>query len=72
MDKDLSSKSKAELITEVARLRAGIRNHRDSTGQDLYWYHPDLWALLPEGIEPRIQVPDWAPFMDEEASEPKI
>jgi hypothetical protein len=40
MDTDLDRMSRDELISEVRRLRAGIRAHRDSTGQDLYWHHP--------------------------------
>jgi hypothetical protein len=37
-----------ELILEVKKLREGIRKHRDSTGHDLCWHHPELWGLLPE------------------------
>lgn len=54
---------RAQLIDEVRKLRAGIREHRDSTGHDLCWYHPALWALLPERIEPEIAVPPWDKFM---------
>jgi hypothetical protein len=64
MDEDLISKSKEELIEEIKRLRAGIREHRDSTGQELCWHHPKLWALLPEKVEPQILVPDWPQFME--------
>jgi hypothetical protein len=35
MDEDLQQLSKDQLIEEVKKLRAGIREHRDSTGQDL-------------------------------------
>jgi len=63
MDEDLLSKTKDELIAEVQRLRAGIREHRDSSGQDLCWHHPKLWALLPEKTDPKILVPDWPDFM---------
>jgi hypothetical protein len=63
MDEDLSTLSREQLIDEVRRLRAGIREHRDSTGQDLCWHHPELWALLPERVEPTIAVPAWPQFM---------
>ena len=63
MDEDLSALSREQLIDEVRRLRAGIRQHRDSTGHDLCWHHPQLWALLPERVEPAIAVPAWPQFM---------
>lgn len=55
--------SKDQLIEEVKKLRAGIREHRDSTGQDLCWHHPKLWGLLPEKTDPNILVPEWPEFM---------
>ena len=63
MDEDLQQMSKDQLIEEVKKLRAGIREHRDSTGQELCWHHPKLWSLLPEKIDPKISVPDWPEFM---------
>jgi hypothetical protein len=48
MDDDLSRMSRRQLIAEVKRLRQGIRAHRDSTGHDLCWHHPQLWGFLPE------------------------
>ena len=63
MDEDLDSLSRNELVAEVKRLRAGIRRHRDSSGHDLCWHHPALWALLPEPIAPEILVPEWPQFM---------
>ena len=63
MDTDLELMTKEELIKEVIKLRQAIREHRDSTGHDLCWYHPKLWSLLPEGISPEIQVPEWSEFM---------
>ncbi|MER9302360.1 hypothetical protein [Mesorhizobium sp. M0496] len=63
MDDDLESLDRDALIAEVKKLRAGIRQHRDSTGHDLCWHHPDLWSLLPERIEPAIAVPPWPKFM---------
>jgi hypothetical protein len=62
-DADLDAKSRDELIEEVRRLRAGIRAHRDSTGQELCWHHPALWALLPERTDPVPTVPTWPEFL---------
>ena len=62
-DDELPRLSQQELVAEVLRLRAGIRQHRDSTGHDLCWHHPDLWALLPEATDPVPTVPDWPAFM---------
>ncbi len=63
MDEDLEALRREDLIAEVRRLRAGIREHRDASGQDLCWHHPKLWALLPEKISPKIAVPEWPQFM---------
>ena len=63
MDDDLFQMSGEELMTEVRKLRAGIRKHRDSAGNDLCWHHPDLWALLPEKTDPVPSVPEWPQFM---------
>ncbi|MER9430750.1 hypothetical protein [Mesorhizobium sp. M0408] len=63
MDDDLETFGREALITEVRKLRAGIRQHRDATGHDLCWHHPDLWSLLPEKTEPAIAVPPWSKFM---------
>lgn len=64
MDDDLEQMSHARLIEEVIKLRNGIRAHRDSTGHDLCWYHPDLWGLLPEKTDPLPAVPEWSRFME--------
>ena len=63
MDEDLQHMDKDRLIEEVKKLRAGIREHRDSTGHDLCWHHPNLWNLLPEKTDPAIAIPDWPDFM---------
>jgi hypothetical protein len=63
MDDDLSGMTREQLETEVRRLRAGIRAHRDASGHDLCWYHPQLWALLPEKADPLIAVPPWPQFL---------
>jgi len=63
MDEDVNALTREQLIDEVKRLRAGIRTHRDSSGHDLCWHHPDLWSLLPERLQPKVAVPDWPQFM---------
>ena len=63
MDEDLDTLSREQLVSEVRKLRDAIRRHRDSTGQELCWHHPDLWSLLPEGVLPAIAVPAWPQFM---------
>ena len=63
MDEDLEHLSREALMAEVRRLRAGIRAHRDSTGHELCWHHPQLWSLLPEKVDPKIAVPDWPQFL---------
>ena len=63
MDEDLAGMSPEQLMDEVRRLRQGIRTHRDSTGHDLCWHHPELWGLLPERQDPRPTVPAWPEFL---------
>jgi hypothetical protein len=46
MDNDLETMTKEDLVAEVKNLRQGIREHRESSGHDLCWHHPDLWGLL--------------------------
>ncbi len=63
MDDDLDLMDRAQLIVQAKALRQGIRKHRDATGHDLCWHHPDLWDLLPEKTLPEIAVPPWPKFM---------
>lgn len=63
MDQDLDTMTHAHLVAEVRRLRAGIRAHRDSTGQALCWHHPALWSLLPEATDPLPTIPEWPEFL---------
>ena len=63
MDTDLDGMSRDQLIAEVKKLRAGIREHRDTTGHDLCWHHPKLWGLLPEKTDPAPSVPTWPKFL---------
>lgn len=60
---DLAGMAREDLLSEVRRLRAGVRRHRDATGHELCWHHPELWALLPEKTEPDIAVPAWPQFI---------
>lgn len=63
MDEDLEALDRHALIAEVKKLRAGIRTHRDSTGHELCWHHPQLWGLLPEKSDPVPVVPAWPQFL---------
>jgi len=63
MDEELKLLNKDQLIAEIKKLRTAIREHRDSTGQELCWHHPKLWSLLPEKTAPKIAVPAWPEFM---------
>ena len=63
MDDDLNDMSREALIAEAAKLRAAIRRHRDESGHGLCWHHPDMWALLPEKMDPDIAVPPWPKFL---------
>lgn len=63
MDEDLEALDRDALIAEVVRLRAAIREHRDSSGHDLCWHHPKLWGLLPEGAAALPVVPSWPQFL---------
>ena len=48
MDEDLAGMAREQPDRGGAKLRRGIRAHRDSTGHELCWHHPGLWGLLPE------------------------
>ena len=63
LDDDLDNLTRDQLAAEVRRLRAGIRDHRDNSGQELCWHHPALWGLLPEKTDPQPVVPDWPQFL---------
>ena len=63
MDEDLDSLSREDLLAEARKLRAGIREHRDSTGHELCWHHPKLWGLLPEPLTRDLAVPEWPQFL---------
>jgi hypothetical protein len=63
MDDDLEQMSLDELRAEVQKLRAGIRQHRDSSGHDLCWFVPELWNLLPEKVDLSPTVPPIEEFL---------
>ena len=63
MDTDLQEMSREQLVLEIVKLRNGIRAHRDGTGHELCWHHPNLWFLLPERTDPQPSVPEWPQFM---------
>jgi hypothetical protein len=63
MDDDLAAMDRDELVAEVLKLRAAVREHRDSSRHELCWHHPDLWGTLPEAVEPDIAVPPWPRFL---------
>ena len=63
MDEDLRNLDRDALVAEITRLRAGIREHRDSSGHELCWHHPKLWSLLPEKTDPLPAVPAWPQFL---------
>jgi len=63
MDEDIETLSRDELVVEIKKLRAAIREHRDASGHDLCWHHPALWSLLPEKLAPALAVPEWPQFM---------
>ena len=63
MDNDLTELTRDQLISEVKKLRQGIREHRDSSEHKLCWHHPALWSLLPEKTDPIPVVPDWPEFL---------
>lgn len=64
LDSDLEGMNREDLILEVERLRAAIRTHRDASGHDLCWWHPQLWGVLPEATDPSPEVPEWPQFME--------
>lgn len=63
MDDDLEKMTREELVAEAKALREGIRRHRDCSGHELCWHHPDLWALLPETSDSIPAVPEWPEFL---------
>ena len=63
-DSDIDLMDTPQLKAEIIKLRNAIRRHRDSSGHDLCWYHPELWGLLPDNISPSPQVPSTCEFLE--------
>jgi hypothetical protein len=63
MDGDLAPFTREQLVADVKRLGAGIRAHRDASGQSPCWQHLKLWGLLPEKTDPVPRVPEWPRFL---------
>jgi hypothetical protein len=40
-----------------------LATDRDSSGHELCWHHPEMWALLPESYGPPPEVPEWPVFL---------
>ena len=62
-DADLEAMSHAALLAHAREMRAAIRVHRDASGHELCWHHPELWGLLPDTPEGGWVVPDWPQFL---------
>ena len=62
-DADLRTMNYGQLEAECAKLRAGIRAHRDAQGHNLCWYVPELWGLLPEKVAPNPKPPPEGEFL---------
>lgn len=64
MDKDLKTMNGAQLAEEVARLRAGIRKHRDERGDNRCWLDDErLYALLPDKKKAITKLPSKEVFL---------
>lgn len=64
IDHDMESMDRDQLVAEVKKLRAGIRQHRDADGHSLCWWVPEIWSLLPERRDPRPRVPPFGEFLE--------
>ena len=62
-DADLETLDRDELISIARAMRRAIRSHRDASGHDLCWHHPEMWALLPDSPVGEPSVPHWPQFM---------
>lgn len=64
MDKDVDSMTMEQLKEEIIKLRQGIRKHRDASGHDLCWFHPELWSLVPETPTQLPVIPETCEFIE--------
>lgn len=62
-DADLDAMDRDAPIAAAQAMRRAIRAHRDATGHDLCWRHPEMWALLPDAPQGGQEVPDWPQFL---------
>ncbi len=62
-DADLDAMDLTELVAAGRAMRSAIRAHRDATGHELCWRHPEMWALLPDPPPGGQVVPDWPQFV---------
>jgi len=62
-DADLEAMDRDALLATARAMRREIRAHRDATGHDFCWHHPDLWSLLPDAPAGNQVVPEWPQFM---------
>jgi len=62
-DSDLAGMEREALVAHATAMRRAIRAHRDASGHDLCWHHPEMWALLPDPPAGGQVVPDWPQFL---------
>jgi len=62
-DTDLEAMERSALLAHARAMRRAIRAHRDATGHELCWHHPDMWRLLPDPPKVRPVVPEWPQFL---------
>jgi hypothetical protein len=63
MDEDLDKMDHETLLATAKAMRAAVRKHRDCSGHDLCWFHPEMWCLLPESPTSPPSVPAWPEFI---------
>lgn len=61
---DLSKYSKEDAISEIIKLRAAIRLHRDEKGHDRCWLDDQrLYQVLPESVKADFKLPNREEFL---------
>jgi hypothetical protein len=63
MDEDLDKMDQATLLSTAKAMRTAIRKHRDSSGHNLCWFHPEMWCLLPDSPSSAPDIPAWPEFI---------
>lgn len=64
MDNDLEDMTHNILVSEIKKLRQGIRGHHNSSRNDLLWGHPRLWDLIIEKKHPYHAASDTSRFLE--------